>query len=282
MSLIAAAVAGGALGARHALETDHLAAIATLIDGEEPHTPEKGEGSRTSDSEGVSRPGLVGASWGIGHTVPIAAIATLIDGEEPRSPENGEEPRSPENGGGVLRPGLVGASWGIGHTVPIAALGVTLLVFGLRLPESVVGLFEATVGVALVYLGGRMLAGVVGLREHAHGTHPLHSHVDVGTLSIGGGHVHVHGDSAIVGALHGVAGSGALVVALVSTAPDLPTAASFLAAFGLASVLTMATVSALWRRTLDTSIERALRTFAGVLGVGVGLLLVVEWVGLVG
>jgi hypothetical protein len=234
MSLIAAAVAGGALGARHALETDHLAAIATLIDGEEPHTPEKGEGSRTSDSEGVSRPGLVGASWGIGHTVPIAA------------------------------------------------LGVTLLVFGLRLPESVVGLFEATVGVALVYLGGRMLAGVVGLREHAHGTHPLHSHVDVGTLSIGGGHVHVHGDSAIVGALHGVAGSGALVVALVSTAPDLPTAASFLAAFGLASVLTMATVSALWRRTLDTSIERALRTFAGVLGVGVGLLLVVEWVGLVG
>ncbi|GAB3325146.1 high-affinity nickel-transporter protein [Haloplanus salinarum] len=246
MSLVAAAVAGGAMGARHALETDHLAAVATLVDG--------GEGDAVGD------------------------------GEEPRSSENGEEPRSSENGLGApaSSPALVGASWGIGHTVPITALGATLLAFGVRLPASVTGLFEAVVGVVLCYLGGRMLAGVIGRREHAHGTHPLHGHFDVGTLSLGGGHVHVHGDSALVGALHGVAGSGALVIALVSTTPDLPTAASFLGAFGLASVLTMAAVAAVWGRTLDTGMERALRAFAGALGVVVGLLLVVEWAGLVG
>jgi len=242
MSLVAAAVAGGALGARHALETDHLAAVATLVEREEPR------------SSGT--------------------------GEEPRSSETGEEPRSASGDGTVTppRPGLVGASWGIGHTVPIAALGLALLLFGVRLPESVTGLFEAVVGVVLIYLGGRMLAGVFGLREHAH---PVHAHLDVGRLSLGGGHVHLHGDSALVGALHGVAGSGALVVALVSTAPDLPTAASFLAAFGTCSVLTMAAVSVLWGRTLGTGIERTLRGFAGALGVGVGLLLVVEWIGVV-
>lgn len=215
MSLVAAAVAGGALGARHALEADHLAAVAALVDGET----------------------------------------------------------------GASRPGLVGASWGVGHTLPIAALGVALLLFGVRLPESVVGLFEAVVGVVLCYLGGRML---VGHREHSHGTHPLHGHLDVGRLSLGRYHRHVHGDSAVVGALHGVAGSGALVVALVSTAPDLPTATSFLVAFGVCSVLTMATVSALWGRTLGTDAERVVRGAAGVLSVAVGALLLVEWAGLVG
>lgn len=216
MSLVAAAVAGGALGARHALETDHLAAIATLVDGE----------------EGTS-------AW----------------------------------------PVLVGASWGVGHTLPIAALGLGLLLFGIRLPDAAVGLFEAVVGIVLIYLGARMLAGVLGHREHAHGTHPLHGHRDVGWLSMGR-HVHLHGDSALIGALHGVAGSGALVVALVSTAPDLPTATAFLGAFAVGSVLTMAAVSALWGRALGAGFERALRGAAGVLGVGVGLLLLVEQAGL--
>jgi hypothetical protein len=218
MSLVAAAVAGGALGARHALEADHLAAIATLVDG---------------GSEGAD---------------------------------------------GRSRPGLVGASWGVGHTLPITVLGFALLLVGVRLPESVVGLFEAAVGVALLYLGGRML---VGLREHAHGTHPLHNHLDVGRLSLGGTHLHVHGDSALVGALHGVAGSGALVVALVSTAPDLPTAASFLTAFGVCSILTMAAASTLWGRTLGTGAERVLRGVAGALGVAVGVLLLAEVAGVV-
>lgn len=213
MSLVAAAVAGGALGARHALETDHLAAVAALVEGD------------------------------------------------------------------ASRPGLVGASWGLGHTLPVAVLGLTLLLLGVRLPESVVGLFEGAVGVVLIYLGGRML---LDRREHAHGVHPLHDHLDVGRLSVGSRHRHVHGDSALVGALHGVAGSGALVVALVSTAPDLPTAASFLTAFGGCSVLTMAAVSALWGRTLGTGAERILRGVAGVLGVAVGALLLAEVAGLVG
>jgi cytochrome c biogenesis protein CcdA len=214
VSLVAAAVAGGALGARHALEADHLAAIVTLVEGD------------------------------------------------------------------VSRPGLVGASWGVGHTLPIAALGVSFLLLGVRLPASVTALFEGVVGVVLVFLGVRMLAGVLGYREHGHDTHPLHGHLQVGDLSLGGGHVHLHGDSVLVGALHGVAGSGALVVALVAAAPDLPTAGSFLGAFALGSVLTMAAVSAVWGRTLDAGARRILRALAGVVGVAVGCLLLAEVAGL--
>jgi hypothetical protein len=215
VSLVAAAVAGGALGARHALETDHLAAIVTLVDGD------------------------------------------------------------------ASRPGLVGASWGVGHTLPIAALGLTFLLLGVRLPSSVTALFEGVVGLVLVYLGVRMLAGVLGYREHDHGTHPLHGHLQVGDLSLGGGHVHLPGDSFLVGALHGVAGSGALVVALVAAAPDLPTGVAFLAAFGVGSVLTMAAASAVWGRTLGAGARRTLRALAGVVGVAVGCLLLAEVAGFV-
>jgi len=215
MSLVAAAVAGGALGARHALETDHLAAVATLVDGEE---------------------------------------TTLS------------------------RAGFVGASWGVGHTVPIAALGLAFLLLGVRLPSSVTTLFEGLVGVVLVVLGARMLTGVLGWHDHAHGTHPLHRHLRIGQLSLGGRHTHVDGDSLLVGALHGVAGSGALVIALVSTAPNLPTATSFLGAFAVGSILTMAAVSAVWGQTMGWH-RRALRTVAGLGGVGVGVMLLVESAG---
>ncbi|WP_338740969.1 high-affinity nickel-transporter protein [Haloplanus salilacus] len=232
MSLVAAFVAGGALGARHALETDHLAAVTTLVEGD---TVESGSSSDGANSESDAH----------------------------------------------AHPGLVGASWGIGHTVPIAALGVAFLLLGIRLPESVTRLFEVGVGIVLVYLGARMLADVVGLQEHTHGTRSIHTHVRIGRFSVGGGHAHLSGDSLVVGALHGVAGSGALVIALVSTAPDLPTAAAFLTAFGLCSVVTMAAVSALWGRTLSTGFDRALRGVAGVVGVAAGLLLVVEQVGAV-
>lgn len=240
MSLVAAFVAGGALGARHALETDHLAAVATLVEGD------------TAASDGVKARTDADAD---GHAHAVS------------------DPHA--------HPGLVGASWGVGHTVPIAALGLALLLLGIRLPESVTRLFEVGVGVALVYLGARMLAEVLGLQEHAHGMRSLHTHLRIGHLSVGDGHAHLRGDSLVVGALHGVAGSGALVIALVSTAPDLPTAVSFLTAFGLCSVLTMAAVSALWGRTLSTGFDRALRGAAGVVGAAAGLLLLIEQVGVV-
>lgn len=58
MSLVAAATVGGVIGVTHALEADHLAAMATLVD--------------------ERRAGYVGASWGIGHTLPIFAVGLLF------------------------------------------------------------------------------------------------------------------------------------------------------------------------------------------------------------
>ncbi|WP_332898232.1 hypothetical protein [Haladaptatus sp. CMSO5] len=206
MALLSAAAAGAVLGVRHALETDHLAAVATLVE---------------DDTD---------------------------------------------------RAGFVGASWGFGHSLPILALGVLFVVLGIHLPESITRLFELVVGGVLVFLGARMLYSLVGgvdVAAHSHGN-TVHAHLQIGSLSLGFDHQHVDDDSFLVGILHGVAGSGILVIALVSSAPTVKTALTFLGAFSVLTVVTMAAVSFLWGRTLDTQFSTYLKATAGIFGIVIG------------
>ena len=221
MTVSTALVAGAVLGARHALEADHLAAVATLVDDDR-------------------------------------------------------------------RASAVGASWGVGHSVPIAALGLLFVLLGVRLPGTVTTLFEAVVGVVLVALGARTLWRTVGrpdanvgAREHVYGG-GLHSHLGLGSLSVGLTHSHLDGDSFAVGVVHGFAGSGARVVALGSAAPTPESAVSFLGTFSLLSVATMAAAAAVWGRTLGTSLETYLKAASGVLSAVVGAVLLGEQVGALG
>lgn len=216
MSLVAALAAGGVVGVRHALETDHLAAVATLV-----------EGNRETND------------------------------------------------------GYVGASWGIGHSVPIVALGLLFVALGVRLPSAAARFFEVVVGVVLVALGVRMLVGVLGsatVERHDHGDGG-HAHLQLGTLSLGDGHVHLDGDSFAVGLGHGFAGSGALVVGLVTTAPTVDAALAFLLAFGLLSTLTMGAVALVWGRALEIGLTEYLKAVAALAGIGVGLLLIGQTAG---
>lgn len=214
MTGVSVLAAGAVLGVRHALEADHLAAVATLVDGEADPT------------------------------------------------------------------GLVGASWGVGHALPIVALGLAFVILGVGPPAVVTTLFEALVGVVLVVLGGRLLwrlsvARVGPTARHDHGA-GLHAHLPVGDVSLGLTHVHLDGDSFLVGVVHGFAGSGVLVVALVAAAPSAVAAIGFLGAFCALSIATMAAVSALWGRALGTAFPRYLEVAAGLLGVGVGVALLAE------
>lgn len=208
-----ALAAGAILGVRHALEADHLAAIATIVE------------------EGTDRPSFVGASWGVGHSLPIVV------------------------------------------------LGLAFVGLGIRLPEAVTQLFEAVVGVVLIYLGARMLWSIaVGVRAHDHGFGP-HSHLELGGLSLGITHHHFDEESFLVGVVHGFAGSGALVIALVSTAPSMGSALTFLSTFTLLSIATMAVISAVWGRTLETAFTTYLEGIAGVLGVVIGFAFVLGQAG---
>ena len=53
---------GFALGARHALDADHVAAVSTLV----------------ARSRGVRASSLAGAAWGLGHSLALVVVALLV------------------------------------------------------------------------------------------------------------------------------------------------------------------------------------------------------------
>lgn len=216
MSIVSAVLTGGVLGIRHALEADHIAAVMTLVDDDQP----------------------------------------------------------------AIRSAGVGTSWGLGHSLPIIGLGLGLLFLGIQLPAVFTRWFEALAGLVLIYLGCRVLFEVcaLGTERHTHGDRTTHTHLRIGDAALGVSHLHLDRASFLVGILHGIAGTGALVIVLVSAAPGVDTAIAFLAAFTFVSILTMGVVSVLWQRSLATGNAKYLKLGAGAVGVGVGALLLVQQV----
>lgn len=201
----------------------------------------------------------LGTSIGVAHSFEadhLAAVVSLVDDEN------------------ADRAGLIGTSWGIGHAVTIGAAGLLFLLLGSRLPTGVGLAAEAIAGLVLVGLGVRLALAAAETTRHAHGGH-AHAHLSLGPLELGGIHSHRQGESFVVGIVHGLAGSGVAISAL-ATGATLPEGASLLGAFAVASVATMAAVSALWGSVVSTPATRALQAIAGTVAVGVGLLLLTD------
>jgi hypothetical protein len=215
---------------------------------------------------------LVGSAFGVKHAVEadhVAAVATLIEDAE--------------------RPGSTGVAWGVGHSVPILALGAAFLALDLDVPGAVATGFEAVVALVLIVLGVRVIAGreAIGtaVLRHVHGKGwrperrgDAHRHVSVAGREIGLTHTHADEESVAVGVVHGLAGSGGVVVALAAAAGTSAAGAAFLSGFAVTTVLAMGVVAAGWGRLLDRA--RSLRLVAGVASVAVGVRLFAEIAGL--
>jgi high-affinity nickel permease len=213
---------------------------------------------------------LAGVLFGARHALEpdhVAAVATLV--------EDGE------------RPGITGAVWGTGHSVPILLLGGLFLMLDVRIPTAVAAAFELLVAVILVGLGVRTLAGreAFGLTmlRHVHQRGDTvggrrHRHINVAGRHIGLLHSHRDEESLAVGVVHGLAGSGGVVIALAAAARTAAEGTAFLLGFSLASVLAMGVAAWAWGQAIGQS--HSLRLVAGVASVLVGLLLLTEVIGL--
>ena len=148
---------------------------------------------------------------------------------------------------------LIGAFWGLGHTTTLFVVGV--LVIGLRLnipPRVALGL-EFLVAVMLVALGVNILWRSFRSEKihlHAH-NHSPETHV----------HFHVHGDREeshthphpfksmrkpfFVGMVHGLAGSAALMLLVLTTIPSPFAGLLYIVIFGFGSVGSMLVLSSL-------------------------------------
>jgi ABC-type nickel/cobalt efflux system permease component RcnA len=151
----------------------------------------------------------------------------------------------------VWRSALVGVAWGLGHTTSLLAVAIGVIGLHADVPPRLQQGLELGVASMLVALGVRLLHRVIrgdALHAHAHvhdgrpHRHP-HWHRDGSDA-----HEHAagHRRSFLVGLVHGLAGSGGLMLAVAATIPDRVLAVGYVAIFGVGSIGGMATMSALF------------------------------------
>ncbi|MES2773968.1 MAG: urease accessory protein [Bacteroidota bacterium] len=114
-----------------------------------------------------------------------------------------------------------GMYWGLGHTSTIFLIGILMILFKAAITPQYFKYFEALVGLMLIVLAIYRLQKYFRAKAivvHAHG-HPhageTHSHVHV-HLQKTDKHEHPHSLAYGVGLVHGLAGSGALIVVVMS------------------------------------------------------------------
>jgi hypothetical protein len=156
----------------------------------------------------------------------------------------------------------VGAWWGVGHSA--AVLVASVVVIGLRrsIPPGVVPALEAMVGAMLVILGAdllrRLRKGELKVHAHEHDGHShLHAHVGEARAAA---HHHAGRRPFLVGVVHGLAGSATLTLFVVSTIPSPAAALTYVAVFGVGTVVGMTVMSTL----VGLPLALAARTASGV------------------
>ncbi|MBI4347942.1 MAG: sulfite exporter TauE/SafE family protein [Elusimicrobia bacterium] len=188
---------------------------------------------------------------------------------------------------------LVGAAWGLGHTATLVAAGTAVLLMQRAIPEAWATGLERAVGGMLVFLGVLAVAGRAGPSEHrhahAHGSDGHEHHASGGHGEHSHPHVHVPELEALarserprlwrsfaVGAVHGLAGSSAVSLALLAAMPGAAAGAAYLVVFGLGTLAGMSLLSALFVFSLARlrsvwGLDRWLAPGIGVVSMAIGL-----------
>lgn len=175
----------------------------------------------------VASAGL-GTLLGMRHALEpdhLAALSTLLTGER-----------------NVRKAAWLGVYWGIGHTLTLLVAGSLLVVLRADMPAIASDVLAWAVVLLLVGFGFRAI------------------YLSAGQASTGRTHSHVHGALSaaapvgqwtlsrrpmLVGAVHGLAGSGALTALVIATIPSMGARLIYLLLFGVGSTLGMAALSGL-------------------------------------
>jgi hypothetical protein len=213
----------------------------------------------------VTSSGL-GSLLGMRHALEpdhLAAVSTLVTGERSSA-----------------RAAWLGACWGLGHTLSLVTAGAVLVVLRAEMPASASDAFEFSVALMLVGLGLRAIYGAA--RQGPEGPTRLHHHGRLVHVHPGvAAHIHIGRWTLarrplLVGAVHGLAGSGALTALVLATLPSTASRLTYMALFGLGSTAGMAALSGVlgWplghmakHRAIARGISLAVGCVSTVLGV---------------
>jgi high-affinity nickel permease len=152
--------------------------------------------------------------------------------------------------GDTRKAARLGAWWGIGHAAALVALGIPLIAFKTELPGWLEAGAEKAIGCVILVLASRVIVkwarGDYRATSHAHSDgHDSRRHLRRGA---GHGHAHVKvrssGQALTIGLLHGLGGTGAIVLLLIAALPSRLEAAAALAVFAPMSIVSMAALTA--------------------------------------
>jgi high-affinity nickel-transport protein len=209
-----------------------------------------------------------------------------------------------------LRAAFIGAFWGVGHTVTIFVVGAGIILFNLVIPVRLGLSMELSVAVMLIILGFLNIAGflrsmpsqsmrnggdeaIVHSHPHSHGDYVhTHSHDHVPSANshsrdhaplawmdrvFGRSNLYLYLRPFVIGVVHGLAGSAAVALLVLTTIRNLHWAIAYLLIFGVGTIagmmlITMSIASAF---TLvgkgRQKFSRRLALASGLLSLGFGL-----------
>ena len=201
----------------------------------------------------------LGTLLGMRHALEpdhLAALSVLLTGER-----------------SVRKAAWLGVYWGIGHTLTLLAAGTLLVVLRAEMPAAASDVLAGAVALMLIGFGVRAIylsgSAVSKGRTHSHGYGAASGSAVAGSWTIARRPL-------LVGAVHGLAGSGALTALVMSTIPSMGARLAYLALFGIGSTLGMAALSGLlgWpiaRVGTHGAVARGISLVVGSISIVLGL-----------
>ena len=240
------------LGMRHATDPDHVIAVTTIV-------------ARHRTAKGAA---LIGAVWGVGHTLTILVVGS----------------------------GIIVFSWVIPSRLGLSmefAVGVMLIVLGVANLRDLSGLFRRTAA-SLPPTEGMPASAHVHSHPHSHGDY-VHTHAHghepeahphrpdqtpVGWLDrrFGGLGLYQLIRPLVVGIVHGLAGSAAVALLVLTAIADPNWAVLYLFVFGVGTIVGMMLITVAIALPFAVSDRRSrfagrLRLASGLVSLGFGCLL---------
>jgi ABC-type nickel/cobalt efflux system permease component RcnA len=192
----------------------------------------------------------------------------------------------------IFHSAIVGALWGAGHTAALVVVAAIVLSLRIAVPESVSGWLELGVAIMIVGLGISALRQALKKNAHVH----VHQHNHDGLSHT---HIHFHENETrhqpalrsqhshalsslgwkpiLIGMMHGLAGSGALMLLVLTQISSPWLGFLYVATFGLGSIVGMLVMSGLiglpfaFSSRKLTHLHQGLQTVAAVFSICFGL-----------